>query len=141
MKLVDLIIELWTAHLSSFLKTVWQSLSYWRTLSLILISLIALVIVFRREIIDLLFEGRNKEHDKNIFNSSNQILSERHLIEFLDELETDDAYFLHECRPITAFCEFFRETGNQYRTKALKKHSDELLKALKELVTFLAYQG
>jgi hypothetical protein len=86
----------------------------------------------------VLSHKKNKEHDERIFNASNQILSERHLIDFLDELETDDSYFLHECRPLTAFCEFFRETGNQYKTRVLKEHSGELLKALRELVTFLA---
>lgn len=135
---MDLIINVWKEHLSPLLNPLWESLILWRTLSLILITVFAVFIFYRNKLITFLFNSRSQEHDKNIFSASNAILSERDLIDFLDELQTDDSYWSSQFRQINRFREFFRESGNQYSINKIRKITKELLFSINQLATFVA---
>jgi len=137
---MDWIIDIWKENLSPFLTPLWGSLLFWRTLSLILVTLLALSFIYRNKLKEFLFNARMQEHDKRIFDMSSETLPERRLIDFLDELESDDSYWSNDFRCIQGFLEFFRESGNQYKIKEINKKAKELLIDLKRLATFLGLQ-
>jgi len=137
---MDWIIEMWKENLSPFLTPLWASLLFWRTLSLIFITLLVLSFIYRNRLKEFLFSTMTQEHDRKIFDMSSEILRERRLIDFLDDLESDDSYWSNDFRCIQGFLEFFRESGNQYKIKEINKKAKEFLIDLKQLATFLGLQ-
>ena len=77
-------------------------------------------------------------HDKRIFETSDQILSEASLIEFLDQLQTDDSYIITDARRVDRFRRMFTETGNQYINDELATSLSSLLAAIDAILRFTA---
>ncbi|MCO6458599.1 MAG: hypothetical protein J5I93_25105 [Pirellulaceae bacterium] len=77
-------------------------------------------------------------HDKRIFQTSDQILGESSLIEFLDQLQTDDSYIITDARRLDRFRRMFTETGNQYINQELATSLSSLLSALDAILRFTA---
>jgi hypothetical protein len=77
-------------------------------------------------------------HEHRLFTQGDELLSEKRLTQFLDELESDDSYFLSKARQIDEFRIFFSETGNQFVDQGLAKHLAALLESLDALLVFVA---
>ena len=61
------LIEAWEKHLAPLLNQCWNSVVFWRTLSLIAISLIIIIIIYRDKLIILFKKDEKQNHDKEIF--------------------------------------------------------------------------
>ena len=77
-------------------------------------------------------------HDERLFRESDLIVAERLLRDFLDQLQTDDSYFLSITRKIDKFRSFFAEAGNQFINEELSKQLRTLLEKIDALLLFLA---
>jgi hypothetical protein len=78
-------------------------------------------------------------HDKNIFRRSNRILSEIHLREFIDELQTNDSYFKYCYTSVLRFREYFQQTGNKYINEKIANALEIFCTHLKDLSSFLSF--
>lgn len=76
-------------------------------------------------------------HDKDIFLKSDNLMSERQLLSFLEDLEATHCYLESHSRTIVGWIDFFKETGNQFLTEELSKLSHNLVESLKLLDNFL----
>jgi hypothetical protein len=77
-------------------------------------------------------------HDQEIFDRSNAILSERQLKDFLDNLQTNDAYLGEKHTELIEYCYFFDEIGNYFLIPELAITAKALLQAKRKLLVFIA---
>lgn len=77
-------------------------------------------------------------HDERLFRESDLIVAERLLRNFLDQLQTDDSYFLSITQKIDKFRSFFAEAGNQFINEELSKQLRTLVEKIDALLLFLA---
>lgn len=75
-------------------------------------------------------------HDKAIFIKSDNLMSERQLLNFLGYLEATHCFRNSQESSINKFVYFFEETSNQYISEELAQSSQELIIAFQELRTF-----
>lgn len=75
-------------------------------------------------------------HDKDIFLKSEKLMSERQLLNFLDQLEINHCFLEDQVRNIHDFCEFFEEESNRFIIEDLYHLSDELVEQLNSLSEF-----
>lgn len=116
----------------------WNSIELWRNACFILLVLFGLIYLFRQKLIKLVSRKDMIEHDKKVFVRSNEILSERKVLDALEILEGfyryGDNYLLNS----EVFCRFFEEEGNSYLNKNLKNSSKDLILSISKLNSFIA---
>jgi len=78
------------------------------------------------------------DHDINMFSRADEILPERELVAFLDDLQTNDAYSGSSMRAVDRFRYFFDATSNHYLSSSLVDVTKQLLEALAKLSSFVA---
>jgi len=76
-------------------------------------------------------------HDLRLFTKGDELLPEKRLMLFLDNLQTDDSYFISNARQIDTFRSFFSETGNQFIDQETAKLLAGLLTSLDALLIFI----
>ena len=123
--------------LDILVDNIWNSLVFWRIIGIVLILSIALVIKFRKNIIFLILTKNGTQHDSDIFNKSNAILSERKLADILNWLQTNKFYFDDQSSDIKGYLMFFEEEGNQFISKSLLRKSKLLQESMNKLFDFL----
>jgi hypothetical protein len=77
-------------------------------------------------------------HDQEIFERSNSIMCERELKDFLDTLQTRDAYLRNQRAKLVYYRYFFDEVGNYFLVSKLAASTKALLQALSNLLEFTA---
>ena len=132
------LIEAWEKHLAPLLNQCWNSLVFWRTLSLIVISLIIIIIIYRNKLIGLFKKDEKQNHDKEIFHKANQLMNELDITDFIHNLQAGDSYIKSEIIKINSFIDYFYQESNQFLKKSLKESSEKIIIALENLSTYCA---
>jgi len=133
-KAVDLLIE----NIIPFLDHLWESVLFWRIISLLLIILFGLLIRYRKKIIELLHSDKIIDHDKNIFLLSDKILNEGELYEILDKLDRLRRYKGSKSEKVISYIMFFQEQGHEYMNKSIRNTFKKFYQHLGELNIFMA---
>lgn len=130
---MDLVIEAWREHLAPFLAPLWDSATFWRTSVLLLLTVLAVAVMFRRWLADRVLGPGTREHDVAIFTAGNQLVDEP----FLDDLLNRDLYNRHcqldDIRRVPRFVGYLRRRENQYLDRSLRRVAAGLAQRL-ELV-------
>lgn len=84
-------------------------------------------------------EDNKTNHDLANFNQANEILSENQLYDFLDTIQTEDAYNRNGRIPVRDFRRYFIEVGNYYLLPQLEASVKKLLISLDKLLNYLSY--
>jgi hypothetical protein len=132
-RLIDLLIQ----NFAPFLNKLWTCTLFWRSTTLIIFLLLGAAWAFRSKLSQLLTKPDRIEHDRQIFTKSEELLTERQLRHFLDQLMTDHSYYVEASLPIDRFCTFFDEVGNHFISQTLQSKSLELVSKLCQLRAFL----
>jgi len=122
------------------LESLWGSVIFWRSLTLILLLagiLFILAYRFRDLIKGLFLKSAIKRHDKGIFQGSDPLLSEKELFDTLSEIENTHCYHDDFLLSGTQFYKFFEDEKNDYINKNIKKAVKELTSSLNDLLWFL----
>ena len=120
------------------MNPLWDSVFLWRTLALVLLSVVVGLVVFRKRIITMMSKEEMLEHDRNIFTNAASLLAERHLINFFDTLLSDHSYTLSDVRPIDKLILFYEEIQNRYLNNKLNKATDNLVLAIDKVRSFVS---
>jgi len=121
-----------------FFANFWDSVLFWRSLTLIIFTLVIIAFLFGKRLISFLLKPKRLAHDKDIFKHSNKLMTEADLLDFWDRLQTDDSYNTESSFKIGGFLLFFKEESNQYLTPILRKTSLDFVSSLNSLMIFLA---
>ena len=103
---------------------------------------IIIILVF---IVLLIFKSRSQnkasteqiEHDRNIFRSADQVMSEDDMRDLLEQLMTDYSYRIEQARKPRDFIFFFNNVGNQYMSKQIQNQAISLATSVASLIEFL----
>jgi excisionase family DNA binding protein len=79
-----------------------------------------------------------RKSDLITFRESNVLLSEKWLINFLDDVDSKRSYLLSQTDCVLNFIKYFRYESNQYVGKDRQKECRDLCKVLQDLYEFLA---
>jgi hypothetical protein len=131
------LVDLWVKLLNPFLKGLWDSISFWRIMTL---GIITISFLFKKQLKKLFLKPNRIEHDKTIFKRSDNVMNEGYLLNLLDVVGTYYGYSSNSWRSLDLFSMFFQETSNQYLMKKLQKVSLKLVSSLNSLSTFCALQ-
>jgi hypothetical protein len=77
-------------------------------------------------------------HDERLFREANDLMSEGNLLQLLDQLQSDDSYFMSQAHRLDKFRSFFSETGNQFIDPDASGKLQALLESLDSLLLFVA---
>ncbi|GEM_PF-3432575 len=132
------LIDLWKKHLSPFLSDPWESVFFWRTLALALMTIFLIGLLFRNRVVAWILKGERVEHDRQIFVKADGILTERHLLDLVASLMSLHACIAGSMHPLDRLPRFFQEEGNQYLKKRLRKASSKLVSACNALSHFVS---
>jgi hypothetical protein len=66
MDIISLAIELWKQVLDPYIKLAWTSLDFWRYAFLVLLTLVATAITFRKALVSALIGRPGREHDREL---------------------------------------------------------------------------
>src|ERR1039458_4176962 len=111
---MEYIVQLWEKHLEPFFSPLWDSLVLWRTLSLVLLTVVVLAFLYRQKILHWLSQQKYKEHDCDIFNRGDEILPEQKIYDALDTLEAEHASQDEDFRRMLRFEGFYDLEANRY---------------------------
>ena len=133
-KIIDLIIK----NFEPILSELWNSIIFWRAITLLLVLFLMVSWMFRQKILSWLQKPQRIEHDRRIFTQTETLLTEHQLMEFLEQLGRDHSYYQNARGRLSRFCWFFEEVGNQYINKGLHRLTQQLVGDLNNLFDFLA---
>jgi len=136
-RILDFILDLLSKEIGPYLNSLWGNLVFLRITNLILIILIVLALIYRKKLLVFLQRDKNTEHDLKIFQTANIMLTERNLLDFLDQLGADHSYYRNPRIHISRYCNFFEEIGNGYLDQTIEKKNKELLSELNDLLNFI----
>jgi hypothetical protein len=131
----DVIAEAVKRHLAPFVEGVWESVTFWRSLALVLLGLLAAAYFLRERIRELLLIPERVEHDRHIFDRADEIMAEASLYRCLDGANAHD-YRPDERIPLLNFLQYFGHAGNQFLNRRICRALDPLIKALVDLREF-----
>ncbi|MCP4367304.1 MAG: hypothetical protein GY797_04195 [Deltaproteobacteria bacterium] len=77
------------------------------------------------------------EHDKNVFITANNFLSENHLDDFLLRLECQNAYRDTGINPILTCCDFLTGESHQFISPPIRHANEQFVTAIRALYQFL----
>ena len=133
----DILGSLWLKHIAPVARSLWESTVFWRSLTLLIFTVLFLAYVFREQLRSLLLRAARREHDKEIFDRSNEIMDEDFLTEYLYLLETDIPWDRAYTQKMRDFYYFFALESNKYLSPRLRNACNKLCDALKDLDDFL----
>jgi hypothetical protein len=80
---------------------------------------------------------RARVHDANIYQKSQEVLTERELFKFLSDLSYGHYYFLNDTTKIGCFDDYFSASENQYIDRTLAQAIQRILGEYNKLLEFL----
>lgn len=134
---MDYLIYIWEKHLSLYLGNIWESLFFWRSVSLVAITIIIVFIIFRKKIKEFFLKNDHLLHDKTIFKKLDECISERDLIDLFYRLQSEDGLDENSIDKIGEILSISEEEGNKYINKKLAKKSEEFIYYLNKLNDFM----
>lgn len=135
--MLQFIIDLWLRHLQPLIDKAWSSSFCLRTICLLLLTIIVVIIVFRKRLTELLYPSNRKEHDRKLFESFNSVITEEHIKDLLDRLYSDHSYMFQEIQSLWRAQEFLEKTGNRFLSSKLENQAKQLLHAIRSLHEFI----
>ncbi len=129
--------KLWVLVLGPLVLLWRESLLFWRIFALVGWSAIVLSWYCREKLKSLVLMPEHRAGDTRISAYSDRVLSERHLLNFLDQLDHDHSYDDAIGARVSGFLRFFREEGSQYMLDGLPRPSSRLTGALRNLDRFV----
>ena len=118
-------------------QNLWENIVFWRVAAILFFVLSVLAFTFKKQILKILQRETIIASDKVIFTKSDQIFNERQFMDFIDNLGVNRCNS-GQNRMAVSFTRFFREVGNQYLDKSMRKSCNKLINELEELLTFVA---
>ncbi len=134
----DYLISAWEKHLGPIIDPLWESVIFWRSVSLIILTVILFAYLFRYKLKALIFKTQYLEHDKNIFTQADGIMAENNIVECLNRLQNDASLLGSMLEKIQSFMEFLNQESNQYLTAKTQKATIKLIRSLAILTDFTA---
>lgn len=131
----DLLAKLFQPWLDSF----WASLSVWRTLSLLLITVLVVSLLRKEHIRGFLLKKEYVEHDKIIFVAGNTIAGERLITNICERLDNGHEYMNEEVHQLQLLGDHLSQIDNRFQHLALRKHAKRLVEAIWNLNSYLGY--
>ena len=93
------------------------------------------------ELKKVIVNSPSRPHDREVFEKSNAIMSERDFRAFFNRLEVDASYMFSSSQKISELFDFFSYESNKYISKILHDSCARMLNALNELTKFLWESG
>jgi len=131
------IIKFWKSILTTFFLDLWTSIWFWRSLSFILLGVIAALFIFKENIQRWLLRGDAVKHDKELFKLLDLVMNERKLLDILKHLEEKNFYNIRSGEYIDKFRVYLGEESRQYIVPKLKKSALLLAEAINALRDFI----
>lgn len=116
----ETIIEKIVKELSDYISPLWNSVTFWRIFTLVLLLVISVAISFRNKILLLIHYQTKNDFDKKIFIESDNIASEIFLIDFLNDLDMILRYNSSSRKIIDEYVKYFSQTGNNFINKEIR---------------------
>jgi len=135
---MNYLIDVWGKHASLYLQDMWNSVFFWRSVSLILITIIVGVFYFRNKIKDFYLKKDYRAHDQSIFKRIDKYVSERELIDCCRRLRGEMSLDGNAIYKIGEILDIYEEEGNKYINKKLARKFDGFIYYLNELNDFMA---
>ena len=134
-RLIDLIVE----EIGPVLQPMWESTGFWRLLTFLLL-LVLTIMVTRRKAIARRIVGHadSIEHDRDLFQSADSILSEVMIDHFLDDVVGDHSYRKGLRASVADFTDFLGRESNIFKNRRLRKSASQAHDTFQELMWFLA---
>lgn len=136
--ILDRIIDMIIRHVSPFCTGWWKSVLLWRSMALLQLLLIVIAYSQRDKILALPQASARREHDTRLFEQCDEILTERRLLDMLDQLTGDHSHCNSQFLSILDFVRFFDESGNQFANHRIREAAVGLVASLNHLYTFMA---
>ncbi len=120
-----------------FFQVAWNSIIFWRALSLSLLVMFFIAFLFKDSIRAMLLQSGRTKHDKELFHLLDLQMPERKLLDLLGKLEKDKAYEVKSLQFIDKFRASLKEQTRQYLNPKLKKTSILCMESLDKLRAFM----
>jgi hypothetical protein len=133
------IVRLWEKHLEPSLTPLWDSLMFWRSLALMLATLVGAAYLNRHRVLYVLLRHKYQEHDRKIFDRADKILPEELLCDALDVLESDHSSARETYTQMVGFERFYDLEANRFLNPRLHAAAKQLSDAVAKLTHFIAY--
>ena len=125
-------------HLAPLTQGLWESVLFWRTLALLLLVFLMVGYFLRGKLRSLLLRPGRRNHDTQIFERSDAIMSEAQLSSCLTNMWNSHHYQSQEGVRLLNFQQFFAQVGNGYLDQRISRTLRPLLHALSQLTDFTA---
>jgi len=129
-------LELWLRHFGVATAEAWGSVVLWRTVALVLATLVVLAFVFRKRIRALLLTPERRAHDAGVFRRADSILTEATLQDYFYCLNTNLMYYDRHSRALREYLSFAAKVSNEYLDQGVRKAAEDLRGRLDELTDF-----
>jgi len=134
--MIEGLLDLWLRHLGPAADAAWRSLVFWRTIALILATLVVLAFLFRKRLRDFFLAPTRRAHDTDIFKRAENLLDEATLQDCLDCLG-QYMYRQKHSAALHRYRSFMAKAGNQYLLRYIRKEAMSLQARLDELTAFM----
>ena len=135
--MLDILLQAFLKHFSSFLSMLWNSVFFWRSVALVFAAMIAALIIYRKKLLVLIEPNNHKSHDINIFKNGNEILDESKFKSFINNIQDNHGFYAGQKDCLSDFCRYFKAESNQYLTNNLNKLAKIALNRFNELLDFI----
>jgi hypothetical protein len=133
--MIEGLLELWVRHLGPAADAAWRSLVFWRTIALVLATLVVLAFLFHKRLRDLFLAPKRTAHDTDIFKRAENLLDEATLEDCFYCLG-DYMYRAKHSAALSGYLSFMAKTGNQYLNRRIRKEAKGLHARLDALTDF-----
>ena len=122
--------------------TIWNffisehSAQFWRIFAIIEFAVLAIILILYK--MKILMYSSNIKKDQELFTRLNALANEDSIRDFLEQLETEDAYNSTTRQKISSFAIELGKTENQYLSKKIEKSKKCFYDKLRLLFDFLA---
>jgi hypothetical protein len=134
---MEFLFYIWEKILGFYFENIWKSLLFWRIFSLIAFTLIILVFIYRKKLINFYLKEHHLKHDKNIFKILNSCISERDLIDCFNDLQSENGLARKSVHMIGEILLITEEEGNKYINKKIAKNFRDFIYSLDKLNSYM----
>ena len=127
----------WNEHFLEIFDLFWNSLVFWRSMSLFSLGGLMLIFLFKDSIKRSFLKEDADKHDRDIFRLFDLLMPENKLMEILDVLEKRHFYEDKSGGYVSKFCDSLKEESKQYVNAKIKKSSLAMSAALRALGGFI----
>lgn len=134
---MDWLVSAWTTYLEPFLRPYVDSVLLWRGLSLLLLTMLAIVAVFRKPVAEWVLGLSAREHDVVIFRKIDAAAGETDIDRVLNERLYNGWFTCGDMDDVLRrLIDLLTRIENQYLISKLRKSADGLRRDMTSLVGF-----